>query len=385
VLDFCWVLAGPFGTRLLANFGADVIRVEDKRGYDDFLPEGHRDRHLGAFHNAVNTHKRSITIDPTTTRGRELLLDLVEHADIVTNNYRPGAFEEMGFGFDVLRARNPRVISLHMPGCGRNGPWRDRGSFGNMVAAACGISWLTGFPGRSPRGLGVAYPDFTGPYLLAMTAVAALGRRERTGVGSEVEVNQLTGAVALIGVDWLDYVTSGFVPPMRANRDPNWCPHGIYPAEGNDEWVAVAVGSDGEWERLCDVLGIDASSYPTHAARKAAEDDVDALVAAWTATRPKWSIAETLQAIGVAAAPVEHLADSMTRDPYLSRWVEMVRQPTHPSIEIPIAGEAIQVAGARRRLAPAHVVGADTDDVLRELLGLDAGTIASLRDEGVVW
>lgn len=388
VVDFCWVLAGPYGTRLLANFGAEVIRVEPGGGRaDDAFPIGRVAAELGTTHNSVNTHKRSVTIDPTTARGRELLLDVIAQADIVTNNYRPGAFEEMGFGYEVLRARNPGIISIHMPGCGREGPWRDRGSYGNMVAAASGVSWLTGFPGRSPRGMGVAYPDFTGPYLLAMTAVAALRRRAVTGVGEELEVNQLTGAIALIGTEWLEYDATGVPPPMRANRDPAWCPHGIYPAAGDDEWVAIAGDGDRDWRALAACAGFDPGDarFATHADRKAHEDELDSMIGGWTAGFDKYDLAERVQQAGVAAAPVVNVRDAVERDPYLSRWIERVRQPTHPDVEIPIPGEAIQEAGRHRTLRPAPLVGADNDYVLTELLGLDAETVDNLYANGAIW
>jgi crotonobetainyl-CoA:carnitine CoA-transferase CaiB-like acyl-CoA transferase len=295
----------------------------------------------------------------------------------------------MGFGYDVLRQRNPRIISIHMPGCGRRGPWRDRGSFGNMIAAASGLSWLTGFPGRSPRGLGVAHPDFTGPYLLAMTAVAALARRDRTGEGEELEVNQLNGTISLLGVEWLQYATTGEAPPMRANRDPNWCPHGVYPATGDDEWVAVACRGDSEWAALCGAMGLTEARtdlrFSTHALRKRHEDDLDKIISSWTSQRSKWDAAEHLQATGVAAAPVEHLADAIERDPYLSRWIERVRQPTHPDIEVPIPGEAIQVAGDRRTLVRAPRMGEHNDEVLREILGLAEADIDDLRRDEVIW
>ena len=389
VVDFCWVLAGPLGTRLLANFGAEVIRVESgERAYDDSFPSGARDPSLGAFHNTVNTHKRSVTIDPRTPRGRELLLELIATADVVTNNYRPGAFEAMGFGYDVLRACNPRVISVHMPGCGRSGPWRDRGAFGNMTAAASGVSYLTGFPGRAPRGLGVALPDFTGPYLLAMTVLAALRRRARRGGGEELEVNQLTGAIALLGVEWLQYVSTGTPPPMRANRDPNWCPHGVYPCAGDDEWIAIAVAGDAGFADLCRTMGQPTlagdSRFVTHDARKSNEDALDAVLAAWTRSFDRWQLASRLQAAGVAAAAVTHLADAVERDPYLSRWVERVRQPSHPEREIPIVGEAIQVAGNHRSLQPAPRIGQDDAYVLQDLLGLPVSEVARLRAAGVV-
>src|SRR5437763_2305921 len=200
------MLAGPLGTRLLANFGAEVLRVEaGQRAYPDNFPAGHKDASLGAFHNILNTAKKSITIDPRHEHGRQLLLELIAGADIVTNNYRPGVMDQMGYGFDVLKAANPRIISLQIPGCGSRGPWAGVGTYGNMVSAASGLSYLTGFPGRAPRGLGVAYPDFTSPFLVPLHVLSALRERDRTGEAIEMELNQLSATVGLIGVERQGY------------------------------------------------------------------------------------------------------------------------------------------------------------------------------------
>lgn len=389
VLDFCWVIAGPLGTRMLANFGAEVIRVESgSRALPEVWPKGDRDLSLGAFHNWLNTQKRSTTIDPRTPRGRELLLQLVEQVDIVTSNYRPGAIEAMGFGYDVLREINPKVISLQVPGCGSKGPWATRTSFGNMVAAAAGINAVTGFPGRAPRGMGVAYPDFTSPYFMVLVLLGALRQRAQTGEGMALELNQLAATVSLVGVEWMQFATSGVEPPMRGNRDPNWCPHGIYPTTGDDQWVALAVESDEEFAVVADVLGSPSLAadprFATHADRKANEDALDDLIREWSSTQDKWKAAEVLQSRGLAAAAVADVRDVVENDPQLAHFFERVTQPTRPDVEIPIPGEVIQPAGRRRPLRAAPTYGGDNDYVLRDLLGLDGDEIDALRAGGVI-
>lgn len=391
VLDFCWVLAGPLGTRVLSNFGAEVIRVEAlDRLLPDALPPGTTDIDLGAFHNLVDPGKRSVTIDPRTPQGRELLLALAALSDACTNNFRPGAIEKLGFGYDVLRARNPAIVMAHMPGCGRTGPWSTLPTLGNMVMAASGISSLTGSPWEPPRGLGVAYPDFTSPLLLVATVLAGVREARATGRGRELELNQLAATNSLIGVEWMQFVADGVAPPPRNNRDPNYCPHGIYPASGADEWIAIAVEGDEEWARAAAALGLDESvvddpRFADHDSRKANEDALDELVAARTATVDKWELAERLQDVGIAAGPVEHLRDTWERDPQLSRYhYQRVRQPHAPEHEIPVDGEPITIDGRRLALRPAPRHGADNEYVLGELLGLTAAEIGRLYDDGVV-
>lgn len=389
VLDFCWVIAGPLGTRMLANFGAEVIRVESgTRALPEVWPRGDRDLSLGAFHNWLNTQKRSTTIDPRTPRGRDLLLQLVEQVDVLTSNYRPGAIEAMGFGYDALRAINPRIISLQVPGCGSKGPWATRTSFGNMVAAAAGINAVTGFPGRAPRGMGVAYPDFTSPYFMVLVLLGALRQRARTGEGMALELNQLAATVSLVGVEWMQYATSGVAPAMRANRDPNWCPHGIYPAAGDDEWLALAVETDDEFRALVDVMGrSDFAGDPrfsSHPQRKAHEDELDAAIREWSSSQDKWKAAELLQERRIAAAAVANVRDVVEEDPQLAAFFERVTQPVRPDVEIPVPGEVIQPAGSRRPLRAAPTYGGDNDYVLRDLLGLSPEEIAALHADGVV-
>ena len=387
VVDFCWMIAGPLGTRFLSDFGAEVIRVEaGPRAYPDTFPPGLSDPSVGAFHNNLNTGKRSVAIDPRTQRGRELLLDLIAQADVVTNNYRPPAFENLGFTDELLRERNPRLINLHIPGTGRTGPWSRIGTFGTMIAAAAGLNWLTGFPGGAPRGLGTAYSDFTTPYLVPLMILPALRERERTGVGRTLELNQLTATIALLGVEWLQNET-GRPPGRRANLDPNYCPHGIYRAEGSDEWIALTATDDGQFRSLCEVIGHPelAASMPSVQDRMSGRHAIDAAIEEWTAAHGKWDAAEILQANGIPAAPVENLRDAMETDPGLSqRHYFTVEQPSHPGISIPVQNTPIQAAGELRYVRRAPAYGADNAYVLEEILGLTPAEVEKLRQDGIV-
>lgn len=392
VVDFCWVLAGPLGTRILANFGAEVIRIESNARPDSLRqasgPDGRADPDLGGMFNDANTGKLSLTIDLRNARGRALVRRLIARSDVVTNNFRPGALERMGFGYETLAAENPGIILLNMPGTHRRGSWAPRSTLGNTVMGASGYNHLMGFPGRRPRGLGVAYPDFTSPYLLATTVVAALRERESTGHGQELDLSQLSGMISLLGVEWMQYAASGVQPPPRANRDPNACPHGVYPTRGDDEWAALAVEGDGEWGVFCDLIERPACSreprFATHAARKANEDEVDALVSGWTRERDRWDVADLLQAHGIAAAPVENLRDTYERDPQLRHHYQRVRQPNAPDVDIPIDGEAIRFVGFDHRLERAPMLGEHNEHVCCTILGLSREEHDRLVVDGVL-
>lgn len=392
VVDFCWVLAGPIGTRILASFGADVIRVESSARPDGIRqqpgPGGRMDGELsGLFHDA-NPGKRSVTLDLREPRGRELALRLCEHADVVTENFRPGALERMGLGYQRLRERRPDVILLHLPGTHRRGAWSQRATLGNLVMAASGLSRLMGFEGQRPRGLGVAYPDFTSPYLLATTVLAALRERACGGQGQELDLSQLSATISLLGVEWMHYASTGRQPAPRANRDPDYCPHGVYPTRGDDEWCAIAVEGDAAFARLAGLMGAPELAadprFATHAARKLHEDELDRRLIAWTRPLDRFELAERLQAQGIAAAAVEHLSDMLRRDPQLREHYQTVRSPVAPEIEITIDSEAIRFEGTPHPLRRAPLLGEHNEPVLRELLGLSESDYAELIVKGVI-
>ncbi|MCP4003046.1 MAG: CoA transferase [bacterium] len=392
VVDFCWVLAGPIGTRLLASFGADVIRVESTRHADGMRfsagPDGKPDATLGGLFNTANAGKRSLSIDLSTERGREVVRRLVAGADVVTNNYRPGALERMGFGYESLCQIRPDIILLNLPGTHKDGPWRDRPTMGNVVMAASGFNTLMGFPDERPRGIGVAYPDFTSPYLLATTVMAALRQRERTGKGQELDLSQLSATISLLGAEWMQYRATGVQPPPAANRDANYCPHGVYPTRGEDEWCAVAIEDDAAWTRLCTQMNRSELStdprFATHFARKANEDELDEIVRRFSEGLDRWELAARLQADGIAASPVENLRDTFERDPQLRPHYQIVRQPVAPELDIPIDRDAIRFDGVDQRLTRAPMLGEHNEAVLCDLLDMSDEEYQQLRVDGVL-
>ena len=397
VVDFGWVLAAPIGTRILASFGAEVIRVESTAKPDSMRsqvgPDGQPHPDLGGLYNVVNAGKKSFTVDLSKPEGLELVKRLIGTADVVVNNFRPGAMERMGLGYSVLRELKEDVILLNLPGAHRHGPWAQRPSMGNILMAASGFNMLTGFDGERPRGIGIAYPDFTSPHLLVASILAALRQRARSGSGQEIHLTQLSATLALLGCEWMQYKATGRQPARNRNRNPNYAPHGVYPAAREqdpdlDAWVAIAVADDAEWQALCGVMGrpqLGADPrFSTHALRKANEDDLDAVVTEWTTSRDKWSTAELLQGVGVAAAAVEHLKDMLEKDPQLQDHYQQVSQPVASDVQIPVDREAAQWVGAPLVLNRAPMLGEHNQYVLQEILGIDDEAFAKLMIDGVV-
>jgi len=397
VVDFGWVLAAPIGTRVLASFGAEVIRIESTTKPDAIRsqpgPDGKPDPDMGGLHNSVNAGKKSFTVDLSKPEGLGLVKELIATADIVVNNFRPDALDRMGLGYDVLRELKPDIILLNLPGAHRRGPWAQRPSMGNILMAASGFNMLTGFEGERPRGIGIAYPDFTSPHLLVATLMAAVRHRSATGEGQQIHLTQLSGVLSLLGCEWMQFKATGRQPRRNSNRNPNYCPHGVYPALAENEpslegWVAIAVGDDDAWTAFCDVIQrqdlVADPRFASLSARKQNEDELDAIVAQWTAASNRWQIAERLQLAGIAAAAVENLQDMLEVDPQLPNHYQMVRQPTAPDVDIPIDLEAARWVGYDLDLRRAPGVGEHNQYVVQDVLGRDDDAFVKLIVDEVI-
>ena len=392
VADFCWVLAGPFGTRVLANFGAEVVKIESnahrgtqRRGK---RPDGEPGPNVDPLFNDANTGKLSVTLNLRTEEGKEIAKKLIAKSDVVTNNFRAGAMKRMGLGYDVLKEINPGIVLLHLPGCGHVGPWANVPTLGNMVMAASGINFVTGFEGRPPSGMGVAYPDFTSPHVMVTTILAALLERDRTGEGQELNLSQLSSAISLVGAEWMQYASNDRPPPRRANRDPNHCPHGVYPTRGDDQWCAIALRDDAEWASLCGAMGRPELAGETRftdlAARKANEDEIDGILTDWTRGQDKWELAELLQGEGIAAAAVEDLQDTLLLDPHMQMHYEHIQQPSDPDIDIVIDRDPMRFAGHDRPTPRAPAMGEHNSYVFGELLQMPQAEIERLMEKEVI-
>ena len=393
VIDFCWVLAGPLGTRTLANFGAEVIKVESQARPDSLrnqlVPGLPLNPDLPDMVNDANTGKRSLLLDLTTDEGRRLLLELVAASDVVVDNFSAGALARMGFPYAQLREVNPGIVVAHMPGLGGTGPWSGRRTLGPHLLAASGLNYLMGFEGRPPRSIGIAYPDFTSPLLVVTQVLAALYRRERTGEGCEIDLSQLSATISLLGADWMQYARTGQQPPRPGNRDANYSPHGVFPTSGDDEWCAIAVEDDAQWQHLAaliDAPGLAADPrFATHEDRKAHEDALEVIVEAWTTPQDRWELAARLQAAGIAAAPVEDLRDMLERDPVMAEHYQRIRQPSEPDLEIVIDRDPIWISGHERELTRAPMRGEHSEYVVREILGRSREEFDALVVDGAIF
>jgi crotonobetainyl-CoA:carnitine CoA-transferase CaiB-like acyl-CoA transferase len=393
ILDFMWVLAGPSATRMLADHGATVVRIESTRRIDTArtLAPFHGGRpgaeRSALFHN-TNASKRMMTLDPTHPAGRAVVLDLVRWADVVTESFKPGVMRGWGLDYATLRAVKPDVIMLSTCLMGQTGPWATFAGYGNLAAAISGFSNLGGWPDRPPAGPFSAYTDYVSPRFIAVAILAALERRRRTGAGEHIDLSQAEASLHFLGPALLDHAVNDRLPERVGNRDPDIVPHGVYPAAGRDRWVAIAVDGDRDFATLCDVMGQPAlatdARFASAVARRAHEDVLDAAIAAWTCAHDAAEIERRLQARGIAASAVQDSA-ALCGDPQLVHRGHFATVPHADLGSTTIETSRFRLSGTPAQ-TPDHAptYGHDTGWVLSELLGYDEARITELVTSGVL-
>ncbi len=385
VLDFMWVIAGPFCTRVLADYGATVVKVESTtkiepaRTSPPFKDGEKTPEHALPFMD-FNTGKLSVTVNPGNPVGREVILDLVRWADVVTESFSPKAMKDWGLDYATLKKINPELIMLSSCLMGQTGPRAKVPGYGNMAAAITGFYELTGWQDRSPAGPYLAYTDGVSPRFMLTTLLAALRQRERTGRGQHIDISQAEAAIHLLAPAVFDYGANGHVWGRDGNRDLNMCPHGVFPVRATDVWIAIACANDDHWRRLRAQLGSSAPADPlaTLAERKAREEELEVLLAAWTAAHDPETLQTTLIDAGVPAHIV-HTSQTAWEDPQYRHRQHFVEVP-HTAV-----GSAV-VEGTRFKLhgTPARIhrgppaTGEHNIEVLTDVLGYDLDKVADV-------
>lgn len=390
VLDFCWMIAGPLTTRLLADLGAEVIKVESMARVDRIREVGVQPPVVHAETNGVfndcNVNKKSILLNLNHSRGIGLVKDLVRHCDVVTSNFTPDRMDRWGLGYEHLRQVRPDIIVASMPVMGSKGPHSSWRAVGNGVIAMAGLNAHTGFEGRPPVGLGTLHSDFTTPYLGALQIAAAVHQRNRTGEGQFIELAQYEATIHLLDTELLEFLTTGHNPGVRGNRSLHYSPHGVYRCLGDERWIAIAVRDTAEWQSLCRVLGLEAlASRPellTFEGRAAAANEIDAGIEERTISADDWQLSEALQGAGVPASAVENVGDLVGRDAMREGFLEEIEHPA--GVSMLLQHEAVTWNGERFAIGRAPFLGEHTGSVIAEVLGLSDEEIAELAAEGVL-
>lgn len=380
ILDFMWVVAGPWATRALADYGAIVVRVESTSRIDTVrtigpFKDGQPGPERTGAHHTVNANKYTMTLNLLHPKGRELALRLVQWADVVCESFTPGTMAKLGLGYDDLRKLKPDIIMLSSCLNGQSGPYASLAGYGTMGAQLAGFGELAGWPDRPPAGAAGAYTDYVVPKFEAAAILAALEYRRRTGEGQHIDFSQAEAAIHFLGPALLDYLANGRLWERRGNASPWYAPHGVYPVAGTDRWVAIVCVTDFQWQALCTVMGrADWASDPklaTVEGRLARREELDGGIAAWTAAREVDEVERLLVAAGVPVHRASSSADAFA-DPQLAHRGHFV------TVEHPELGP-IPVENARWLLTrtppvvrwPGGTFGQHNEVVLRDILGLD--------------
>jgi benzylsuccinate CoA-transferase BbsF subunit len=394
VTDFFWLIAGPATSRVLADFGADVIKVESQSRVDQIREAGVWPPQptavsVNATFNDCNTNKRSVTLNLNDPRGIDLAKELVRRSDVVTNNFTGSRMDRWGLGYEDLRRVRPDIIMLTMPVMGTTGPRAHFGANGLGVLAASGLARTLGFPGRPPVGMGPLYSDFVIPYFGVSAIMAALHHRERTGEGQFIDLAQVQAAASLLGPGILEYAANGHVPPPPGNRSRDDAPHGAYRCAGEDRWCAVAVRGNDDWRRLCAAidrpdLAAD-GRFAAAAGRMHHQDEIDEALEAWTRGQDAWQVMHRLQAAGIAAGVVEDLEDIVTRDPQLMAMHFQELTDAGGETRYLTHAQPGRIDGETPALGRPPLIGEHNEEVFKGLLGLDDERYTELLVDRVIY
>ena len=389
VLDTTWVYAGPFVTRMLADFGATVIKVEGPDRFDASRSgggalKGDLSPDASIQYGTLNAGKRGITLDLNVEEGREVFRDLVAWADVLIESYTPGTMDEWGLGYSALRDINPGLVMLSTSLMGQTGPLSTFAGFGNLAGAITGFYEVTGWADRAPAGPFLAYTDYIVPNFMVPLLVAALEQRERDGHGQHLDFAQAEAAIHFLSSAVLEHTVNGEARSRSGNASSFMAPHGVYSSAGEDDWVAIACETDGQWAALALVLGVSELASLSVTERLDRADELDDLVAVWAAARSSADSEAELQASGVPAHRVQN-ADALFVDPQLVHRGHWMR------VEHPVHDEMVVEAPRFLLSRTPHVVtrsgpslGEHNDEVLREVLGYDDERVVELAIAGAI-
>ncbi len=386
VLDLSRVLAGPFCGMLLADLGADVIKVEDTSTGDESRTwPPHKDGEAAAYL-VINRNKRDITLDLKAPEGVAILKRLVARADVLIENFRTGTMESFGLGYDTLEALNPRLIYCSVSAFGRTGPRKDGAGYEALMQAFSGIMSITGEPDGPPVRCGVSFLDLTTGIICAFGVVNALLHRERTGLGQRVDASLLETAVALLNYHAEGYLLTGAVPKPLGSSHPSLSPYRNFRCR-DGQWVFIAGANDRFWRRLAPALGLDWMAtdprFAINIERVKHRSELEAELERAIAGHDREPLLKLLEDAGVPATPV-NTVDQVMQDPQTAAR-EMIERVVHPRLgEIPVVGTPVKFSRMRPGVrSPAPAQGQHTDEVLAEW-GYSAEEIAGFRAKKVI-
>lgn len=404
VLDLTRVWSGPLAARLLADLGAEVIKVEGPReraGFRRLPPEavkmvglypegelGQRPWNRNGTFNDFSRNKLGLTLDLNTPQGIDVLKRLVSISDVVMDNYSPRVMPQFGLDYPALREINPSIIAISMPGFGQSGPYRDYVAYGTTLEPFTGLCSLAGYRGGPPQLSANTYPDPVAALNAAGAILLALWHRRRSGQGQFIDLSQAEGATCLIGDAILGYQMTGRLPERMDNRHPSMAPHGCYRCRGEDRWIAITVSSEEEWAALRRAMGeppwASDQRFAAAVSRWHHQDELDRLIEGWTSGHEHQELMHKLQEAGVPCGAVLD-AQELVTDPHLRArgffW-EIDHRDTGPRLYAGLPIRLSLTPGSPRMPAPSY--GEHNEHVLKRLLGMSDAELAQLARGRVI-
>lgn len=389
VLDLAWVVAGPLIGRNFADFGATVVRVESSKRVETArlmgpFPGGEYDVQRCALYDTCNSGKLGLTLDLSHPEARDIVRSLARWADVVVESFTPGQMARWGLSYEALSKDNPGLIMVSTSLTGQTGPFSRYSGYGGHGAAIAGFQNIVGRIDAAPVGPYGPYTDFVTPRFGIPATLAALDHRRRTGRGCWLDISQTEAGVQFLAAQIAETSVTGKVQGAIGNRDLAMAPHGVFPTEGDDAWIAIAVQSDEQWTRLASLAQIDEPEWATVQGRKRDEDALERRIEQWTSGQDVSALEQLLQNIGIPAhrlVTIEEFAD----DPQIQARQHIIQLP-HALSGI----SAIEASPFTLRRTPAQYqrtaphFGRDNAEVLRDILGFDADTIAALERSDIL-
>ena len=395
VIDFSWIVAGPQCTRILADFGADVIKIENYSNMDYIRASGGADSpNRSPLFNTLNRNKRSLTLNVMHPRGMELLKTLIKKSDVIVENFSSRVLEKWGLGYEEQKKLNPGIIYCSMSGFGHSGRDRDFVTWGPTAQALSGLTYMSGLPGEESAGWGFSYMDHTGGFYGTIAIMMALLHRNKTGEGQHLDLSQVEAGIGLTGTSVLDYTVNNRpfrrdgMPPGNRAPEREIAPHNSYPCRGEDRWCVIAVTNDDEWDSLVNILGNPAwandERFATMASRFANQNDLDEFISQWTINLTPLEVFDVLQNAGVPAGAVQTPMERAETDLQLKHR-GFIAEVEHAELgNTKVESIPMKMSETPWKLNKASpLLGEHSAEIYMDLLGVSAEELGTLFEEGI--
>ena len=412
VLDLSRVFAMPFAAANLADLGAEVIKIDTCQAqfmdttrtitgpFPDNQP-GELWWEQGGTFQMLNRGKRSLTLDLRSEESQAIIKDLVQVCDVVLENFTPRVMARFGLDYQSLRAKKPDLIMVSNTGYGHSGPWSSFGAMASALEPTHGTGAFMGYmedgpdgrmaEGQIPNKMGNSYSDFLATWTALGALMATLLRRARTGEGQWIDLAMYQTGTSVIGTGLLDFTFNGRRTLRIGNRHPVWSPHGVYPCQGYDQWVAIAVRDQDDWLALCQAIGKpDTAADPRFLDpidRRRNQEELDEIIAAWTSVRTSYQVMDSLQGAGVPTGPVLNSKQALTDPQYQARgFFETVHNPPEVGLRPKgYVGRGWRFSSSEAKIkGPAPRLGEANDYILAELLGIDQARLKTFQDDWTI-